>query len=109
MTTEELAVDRRLEKLLGDQDLQELIRFLDHVDHLKFAPERSNHQQEVLQEALTSWEPRVEMLRDRVGSVPGVLVEDKMWTVSVHVRLADAHVVPNVEREVESIEERTSE
>jgi hypothetical protein len=70
MTTEELAVDRRLEKLLGDQDLQELIRFLDQVDHLKFAPERSNHQQEVLQESLTSWEPRVEMLRDRIRSRP---------------------------------------
>ncbi len=70
MTTEELAADCRLEKLLGDQDLHELIRFLDRVDHLKFAPERSNHKQEVLQEALTTWEPRVEVLRERIRAKP---------------------------------------
>ena len=45
----------------------------------------------------------VQLLRDRVGGLRGVLVEDKTWTVSVHVRLADADVVPNVEREVQSI------
>jgi len=70
LTTEELAADSRLEKLLGDQDLHELIRFLDQVDRLKFAPERSNHQKEILQEELTTWEPRVEFLRDRIRSKP---------------------------------------
>lgn len=45
----------------------------------------------------------VQLLRDRVGGFRGVLVEDKTWTVSVHVRLADPDVVPDVEREVESI------
>ena len=45
----------------------------------------------------------VQLLRERVGGYAGVLVEDKTWTVSVHVRLADAAVVPNVEREVAAI------
>ncbi len=70
LTTEELAADRRLEALLGDQDLGELIRFLDHVDRVKFAPERSNHQQEGLQEALATWAPRVETLRARIRTKP---------------------------------------
>ncbi len=42
----------------------------------------------------------VELLRDRLAAYRGVLVEDKTWTVSVHVRLAEDDVVPNVEREV---------
>jgi trehalose-phosphatase len=45
----------------------------------------------------------VELLRERIGKVPGVLVENKRWTVSVHYRLADAESVPNVERAVASI------
>jgi trehalose-phosphatase len=45
----------------------------------------------------------VELLRDRVGNVRGVLVENKRWTVSVHYRLAEAESVPNVERAVASI------
>ena len=45
----------------------------------------------------------VQLLRDRLGGCRGVLVEDKTWTVSVHVRLAEAEVVPNVEREVQAI------
>lgn len=45
----------------------------------------------------------VQLLRDRLGGYRGVLVEDKTWTVSVHVRLAEAEVVPNVEREVQAI------
>ena len=53
-----------------DQDLGELIRFLDQVDRLKFAPERSNHQPEGLQEALTAWAPRVETLRARIRTKP---------------------------------------
>ena len=70
MTTEELATDGRLEELLGDRDLRELIRFLDQVDRLKFAPERSHHQQEALEEALATWEPCVETLRARIRARP---------------------------------------
>jgi hypothetical protein len=69
-TTEELAVDVRLEQLLGDEEFRELIRFLDQIDRLKFAPERSDHHQEVLENALTSWEPRVETLRTRIRAKP---------------------------------------
>jgi hypothetical protein len=70
MTTEELAADRRLEELLGDRDLHDLIRFLDQIDRLKFAPERSHHQQEDIQEALRIWEPRVEVFRVRIRAKP---------------------------------------
>ena len=45
----------------------------------------------------------VRLLRDRLGGYRGVLVEDKTWTVSVHVRLAEDAVVPNVAREVAAI------
>lgn len=45
----------------------------------------------------------VERLRDRLGGFRGVFVEDKTWTASIHYRLADAEVVPNVEHEVESV------
>lgn len=45
----------------------------------------------------------VQLLRDRIGAFRGVLVEDKRWTVSVHVRLAADDVVPNVARAVEAI------
>jgi hypothetical protein len=69
-TTEELAADSRLEQLLGDEGLRELIRFLDQIDRLKFAPERSEHHQEVLADALTSWEPRVETFRARIRARP---------------------------------------
>jgi hypothetical protein len=69
-TTEELAADDRLEQLLGDEELRELIRFLDQIDRLKFAPERADHQQDVLADALTSWEPRVETLRARIRAKP---------------------------------------
>ena len=45
----------------------------------------------------------VQLLRDRLSGYRGVLVEDKTWTVSVHFRLADPDVAPNVEREVNRI------
>ena len=45
----------------------------------------------------------VRLLRERVGAYRGVLVEDKTWTVSVHVRLAEPEALPNVEREVAAI------
>ncbi len=37
-TIEELSAEPRLVELLGRDQAYELIRFLDHVDHLKFAP-----------------------------------------------------------------------
>ena len=70
-TTEELAADRRLEQLLGDEQLRELIRFLDQIDRLKFAAEGSQHHPgDALEEALTSWEPRVETLRAHICAKP---------------------------------------
>ena len=65
-TTEELSTDDRVEQLLGDQCRTELIRFLDQIDHLKFAPERSGNHHEALQEALTNWTPRVETLQAKI-------------------------------------------
>ena len=45
----------------------------------------------------------VEVLRNQVGGIPGVLVENKTWTASIHFRLAKPEIVPDVEREVASI------
>ena len=69
-TTEELAADNRLEQRLGHEELRELIRFLDQIDRLKFAPERTEYPQEMLADALASWVPRVEALRSRIRSMP---------------------------------------
>jgi hypothetical protein len=69
-TTEELSADQRLEQLLGNQDHGELIRFLDQIDHLKFALDRSDLHDEALQQALTAWEPRIATLRDRLRVKP---------------------------------------
>jgi trehalose-phosphatase len=38
-----------------------------------------------------------------LAAVPGVLVEDKRWTLSVHYRLADPQLVPRVQATVERI------
>jgi trehalose-phosphatase len=38
----------------------------------------------------------VEELTPRLGSVPGVRVEDKVWTLSVHYRLADPSIEPRL-------------
>jgi len=38
-----------------------------------------------------------------VAAVPGVLLEDKTWTLSVHYRLADPAVVPRLRGVVESV------
>jgi trehalose 6-phosphate phosphatase len=45
----------------------------------------------------------VQLLRDRLRGIPGVLIEDKTWTVSVHFRLAAPDVGPDVERQVAAI------
>ena len=42
-------------------------------------------------------------LSSLVAAVPGVLLEDKRWTLSVHYRLADAAVVPRLRGVVESV------
>jgi Domain of unknown function (DUF4381) len=65
-TTEELATDSRLEELLGIDELKELSRFLDHVDQLKFAPERANHRGDSLEADLATWTPRVATFRSKI-------------------------------------------
>jgi hypothetical protein len=69
-TTEELSADKALEDALGREPLQELIRFLDQVDHLKFAPERSNHHDESIQQELATWKPRVADLLKKIQAKP---------------------------------------
>jgi hypothetical protein len=63
-TIEELAADERLEPLLGEEGRRDLIRFLDQIDRLKFAPERADQHDGALQQALSAWEPCIVMLRD---------------------------------------------
>ncbi|MHB1556120.1 MAG: hypothetical protein ACYC61_01440 [Isosphaeraceae bacterium] len=69
-TTEELASDERLAGLLGDEDFRELIRFLDRIDVLKFAPERGDNGQNALEEMLSNWEPRITALDTRIRARP---------------------------------------
>ncbi len=69
-TTEELSADAQLAHALGREPLQELIRFLDQVDHLKFAPERSNHHDLSLQQELAGWKPRVADLMKKIQAKP---------------------------------------
>jgi trehalose 6-phosphate phosphatase len=45
----------------------------------------------------------VEELTAVVGSVPGVRVEDKVWTLSVHYRLADPAVEPRLRQTMDEI------
>lgn len=45
----------------------------------------------------------VEELTAAVGSVPGVRVEDKVWTLSVHYRLADPAVEPRLRQAMDEI------
>ncbi len=40
-------------------------------------------------------------LREQVAGVPGVILEDKRWTLSLHFRLADASIVPRLRSLVE--------
>ena len=69
-TNEELSGETQLVDLLGHDHLQELIRFLDDIDRLKFAPNRSNHQQESLEEQLAAWEPRLADLGKKIKAKP---------------------------------------
>jgi trehalose-phosphatase len=45
----------------------------------------------------------VEELTRRVGSIPGVWVEDKLWTLSVHYRLADPAVEPRLRQTMDDV------
>jgi trehalose 6-phosphate phosphatase len=45
----------------------------------------------------------VRKLSTLVAPVPGVLVEDKTWTLSIHYRLADPAVVPRLRATVDSV------
>jgi hypothetical protein len=69
-TTEELAAEPRLAEVLGHDQLRELIRFLDQVDQLKFAPERSNHHHESLERELAAWEPQLADLKKTIQAKP---------------------------------------
>ena len=65
-TTQELAEEAPLLEVLGDVQLDELIRFLDLVDHLKFAPERSNDHYESLASMLATWEPQIAAISKKI-------------------------------------------
>ena len=69
-TTQELATEDTLVEVLGAEQLDELIRFLDFVDHLKFAPERSANNHESLESELTNWEPRIAAIGNKIETQP---------------------------------------
>jgi hypothetical protein len=71
-TTEELSSDAQLVQAVGREGFEELIRFLDQVDRIKFAPERSIQHHESLQHDLEIWEPRVADLKARIRAKPAV-------------------------------------
>jgi len=83
-TTEELSADAQLEHALGPEPLQELIRFLDQVDHLKFAPERSNHHDLLLGRELGTWRPRVADLLEKIQAKPDGRVKIKNPNSGTH-------------------------
>ena len=69
-TTQELAEEAPLLEVLGHVQLDDLIRFLDLVDHLKFAPERSNNHHESLASVLAIWEPQIAAIGKKVQAKP---------------------------------------
>ena len=58
-TTEELAAEPLLAEVLGPEPLRDLIEFLDRIDRLKFATERSNPIRQPLENELADWNPRI--------------------------------------------------
>jgi hypothetical protein len=58
-TTEELAAEPVLADILGPEPLRDLIAFLDRIDRLKFATERSNSIRQPLENELADWNPRI--------------------------------------------------
>ncbi len=69
-TTEELSADERLAQLLGQDGFRDLIQFLDRIDRLKFAPDRPDDNGEGLDEALTTWGPRMTALAAQIRVKP---------------------------------------
>ena len=69
-TTEELSADERLVELLGEVGFRELMQFLDRIDRLKFARERSDDHDDELSQTLTTWEPLVTALAARIRARP---------------------------------------
>lgn len=69
-TIQELATESLLFEALGREQLDELIRFLELVDHLKFAPERSSNDHESLESVLTNWEPRIAAIGNKIQTKP---------------------------------------
>lgn len=65
-TTEELSADDRLKEWLGEDAFQELMRFLDRIDRVKFAPERPALEDAELNEILGTWEPVILALAARI-------------------------------------------
>ncbi len=69
-TIEELAADGQVGELLGGEPFDQLIRFLDQIDQLKFAPVRTPAYQETLQAELAEWEPQVKNLILQIRARP---------------------------------------
>jgi hypothetical protein len=65
-TTEELAAEPLLAEVLGPEPLRDLIQFLDRVDRLKFAAERSNQFRQPLDDELAAWSPRIAALISKI-------------------------------------------
>jgi len=77
-TTEELSADSQLEQVLGKEPLQELIRFLDQVDRLKFAAEPPLHHLESLDDELATWKPKVADLVEKIRAKANGRVKSKV-------------------------------
>lgn len=69
-TTEELSLDERLIPLLGAEESRDLIRFLERIDRVKFAPERPSEEHEELTAEWSTWEPVVSSLVARLRTNP---------------------------------------
>jgi hypothetical protein len=91
-TTQDLAMENLLVEVLGREQLDELIRFLDLVDHLKFAPERSIDNHESLNNELTNWEPRIVAIGKKIQTKP----ERRQQAATPFVRAQNS--IPRVSR-----------
>jgi hypothetical protein len=71
-TTEELSADGQLIQAIGPERVEELIRFLDQVDRIKFAPERPVRHRDSLLSDLEVWEPKVADFQALIRAKPDV-------------------------------------
>jgi len=69
-TNEELSAEPRLAEALGHDQLRELIQILNDIDLLKFAPNRSNSQEESFERQLAAWEPRLAEVGKKIQATP---------------------------------------